>query len=87
MKAHGIAPIDLVLVNLYAFQATVDKGGDFATCIENIDIGGPSMIRRCVIVALAPPASRRRRRRRHARPPPRPRLASPSAARPRTTRP
>jgi len=47
MAAHGIAPIDLVVVNLYAFSATVAKGGDFDTCIENIDIGGPSMIRRC----------------------------------------
>ena len=40
-------PIDLVVVNLYAFEATVAKGGDFETCIENVDIGGPSMIRRC----------------------------------------
>lgn len=46
MAAHGMPPIDLVVVNLYAFEATVAKGGDFATCIENIDIGGPSMIRR-----------------------------------------
>jgi phosphoribosylaminoimidazolecarboxamide formyltransferase / IMP cyclohydrolase len=45
MKAHGIAPIDLVVVNLYPFEATVDKGADFETCIENIDIGGPAMIR------------------------------------------
>ena len=45
MAAHGISPIDLVVVNLYAFEATVAKGGDFATCIENIDIGGPSMLR------------------------------------------
>ena len=45
MAAHGIAPIDLVVVNLYAFDATVSKGADFATCIENIDIGGPSMLR------------------------------------------
>ena len=47
MAAHGIEAIDLTIVNLYAFSATVSKGGDFATCIENIDIGGPSMIRRC----------------------------------------
>jgi phosphoribosylaminoimidazolecarboxamide formyltransferase/IMP cyclohydrolase len=45
MKTHGIAPIDLLVVNLYPFEATVDKGGDFADCIENIDIGGPAMIR------------------------------------------
>ncbi len=42
---HGIAPIDLLVVNLYPFEATVAKGADFADCIENIDIGGPAMIR------------------------------------------
>jgi phosphoribosylaminoimidazolecarboxamide formyltransferase/IMP cyclohydrolase len=45
MQAHGIAPIDLLVVNLYPFEATVEGGGDFAHCIENIDIGGPAMIR------------------------------------------
>jgi phosphoribosylaminoimidazolecarboxamide formyltransferase/IMP cyclohydrolase len=45
MEAHGIAPIDLVAVNLYPFEATVAAGADFATCVENIDIGGPAMIR------------------------------------------
>src|ERR1700761_379697 len=45
MKAHGIAPIDLLVVNLYPFEATVGKGADFEECIENIDIGGPAMIR------------------------------------------
>ena len=45
MEAHGIAPIDLLVVNLYPFEATVAKGADFETCIENIDIGGPGMIR------------------------------------------
>ncbi len=45
MKTHGIAEIDLLVVNLYPFEATVDKGADFETCIENIDIGGPAMIR------------------------------------------
>jgi phosphoribosylaminoimidazolecarboxamide formyltransferase/IMP cyclohydrolase len=45
MKDHGIAPIDLLVVNLYPFEATVDKGAGFADCIENIDIGGPAMIR------------------------------------------
>src|SRR6202789_3391273 len=45
MKNHGIAPIDLLVVNLYPFEATVDKGADFEECIENIDIGGPAMIR------------------------------------------
>jgi phosphoribosylaminoimidazolecarboxamide formyltransferase/IMP cyclohydrolase len=45
MKDHGIAPIDLLVVNLYPFEATVQTGADFETCIENIDIGGPAMIR------------------------------------------
>ncbi len=45
MAEHGIAPIDLVAINLYPFEATVAKGADFATCIENIDIGGPALIR------------------------------------------
>ncbi|MFL4974031.1 MAG: bifunctional phosphoribosylaminoimidazolecarboxamide formyltransferase/IMP cyclohydrolase [Microvirga sp.] len=45
MRAHGIRPIDLLVVNLYPFEATVARGADFATCIENIDIGGPAMIR------------------------------------------
>ena len=45
MKTHGIAPIDLLVVNLYPFEATVEKGAGFEECIENIDIGGPAMIR------------------------------------------
>ena len=45
MEAHAIAPIDLLVVNLYPFEATVAKGADYDTCIENIDIGGPAMIR------------------------------------------
>ena len=45
MAAHGIEPIDLLIVNLYPFEATVARGADYATCIENIDIGGPAMIR------------------------------------------
>src|SRR3954470_14236903 len=45
MRAHGIRPIDLLVVNLYPFEATVAGNADFATCIENIDIGGPAMIR------------------------------------------
>ncbi|MDH5797203.1 MAG: bifunctional phosphoribosylaminoimidazolecarboxamide formyltransferase/IMP cyclohydrolase [Paracoccaceae bacterium] len=45
MKDHGIQPIDLLIVNLYPFEATVAKGADYDTCIENIDIGGPAMIR------------------------------------------
>src|SRR6201746_2198790 len=45
MRDHGIAPIDLLVVNLYPFEATVDKGAGFEECIENIDIGGPAMIR------------------------------------------
>ncbi len=45
MKDNGIGAIDLVVVNLYPFAATVAKGADFDTCVENIDIGGPAMIR------------------------------------------
>ena len=45
MSDHRIARIDLVVVNLYPFEATVARGADFATCVENIDIGGPALIR------------------------------------------
>ncbi len=45
MSDHGIGGIDLLYVNLYPFEAAVAGGGDFATCVENIDIGGPAMIR------------------------------------------
>ncbi len=45
MQEHGIGAIDIVVVNLYPFEATVAKGADRDTIIENIDIGGPSMVR------------------------------------------
>jgi phosphoribosylaminoimidazolecarboxamide formyltransferase / IMP cyclohydrolase len=45
MQQHGIAPIDLVAVNLYLFEATVAKGAAYDDCVENIDIGGPALIR------------------------------------------
>lgn len=45
MDEHGIGAIDIVVVNLYPFEATVAKGADRDTIIENIDIGGPSMVR------------------------------------------
>jgi phosphoribosylaminoimidazolecarboxamide formyltransferase/IMP cyclohydrolase len=45
MAEHGIAPIDLVIVNLYPFLQTVMSGADRDSIIENIDIGGPSMVR------------------------------------------
>ncbi len=45
MQAHGIVPIDLVVVNLYPFEATVAKRASFDECVENIDIGGPALIR------------------------------------------
>ena len=45
MADHKIAGIDLVVVNLYPFEATVARGADFPTCVENIDIGGPALIR------------------------------------------
>lgn len=45
MREHDIAPIDLVVVNLYPFEQTVARGGSYDDCVENIDIGGPAMIR------------------------------------------
>lgn len=45
MLAHGIEPIDLLVVNLYPFEATVERGAGFDACVENVDIGGPAMIR------------------------------------------
>ncbi len=45
MEQHGIAPIDLVAVNLYPFEATVAAGAGWEACVENIDIGGPALIR------------------------------------------
>lgn len=44
-EEHGIPPIDLLIVNLYPFEQTVARGGNFDECVENIDIGGPAMIR------------------------------------------
>ena len=44
-ETHGIQAIDMVFINLYPFEATVASGADFETCIENIDIGGPAMLR------------------------------------------
>jgi phosphoribosylaminoimidazolecarboxamide formyltransferase / IMP cyclohydrolase len=60
METHGIAAIDLLVVNLYPFEATVASGASEAQCIENIDVGGPAMIRagaknhEFVAVATAP---------------------------------
>ncbi len=45
ISEHGIAPIDLVIINLYPFEKTVRSGARFEDCIEQIDIGGPAMIR------------------------------------------
>jgi phosphoribosylaminoimidazolecarboxamide formyltransferase/IMP cyclohydrolase len=45
MLAHGIEPIDLLVVNLYPFEDTLTRSQDYDTLIENIDIGGPAMIR------------------------------------------
>lgn len=45
MVEHDITAIDLLVVNLYPFRQTLASGADFDTCIENIDIGGPAMIR------------------------------------------
>ncbi len=44
MQKHNIKPIDLLVVNLYPFEATVEKSASVSDCIENIDIGGPAMI-------------------------------------------
>ncbi|MGC6499447.1 MAG: bifunctional phosphoribosylaminoimidazolecarboxamide formyltransferase/IMP cyclohydrolase [Henriciella sp.] len=44
-QRHGIVPIDLVYINLYPFEATLAAGAGFEDCIENIDIGGPAMLR------------------------------------------
>ena len=45
MLAHNIQAIDLLVVNLYPFEATIKRGASYEDCIENIDIGGPAMIR------------------------------------------
>ena len=45
METHGIAPIDLIVINLYPFEETVVAGASFESCIEQIDIGGPTLIR------------------------------------------
>ncbi|MEP5514273.1 MAG: bifunctional phosphoribosylaminoimidazolecarboxamide formyltransferase/IMP cyclohydrolase [Bauldia litoralis] len=60
METHGIAGIDLLVVNLYPFEDTVAAGADYATAVENIDIGGPAMIRAAaknhgyVVVTVSP---------------------------------
>ena len=45
MEQHGIGAIDLAVINLYPFEEVRAKGGDYPTTVENIDIGGPAMIR------------------------------------------
>ncbi len=58
MEEQGLEPVDLLIVNLYPFEATVKKGASDKECLENIDIGGPAMIRAaaknhtCVVVCL-----------------------------------
>lgn len=61
MADHGIGAIDLLIVNLYPFEDTVAGGADYATAVENIDIGGPAMIRAAAknhgyVTVLADPA-------------------------------
>lgn len=61
MKEHEIDPIDMVVINLYPFVETMSSGADFSSCIENIDIGGPAMIRAAAknhqdVVILTDPA-------------------------------
>ena len=84
LDAYGIAPIDLLVVNLYPFEATVAAGGDYDACVENIDIGGPAMLRSAaknhafvtVVTDVEDYAAAPRRARRAPAAPP----ASPSAA-------
>jgi phosphoribosylaminoimidazolecarboxamide formyltransferase/IMP cyclohydrolase len=45
MEANAIAPFDLVVINLYPFEQVVAADSDYPTTIENIDIGGPAMVR------------------------------------------
>jgi phosphoribosylaminoimidazolecarboxamide formyltransferase/IMP cyclohydrolase len=45
LEHHAITPVDVLYVNLYPFEASVARGADFETCIENIDVGGPAMLR------------------------------------------
>ena len=45
MAAHGIAAIELVVIDLYPFEAMAAKGAEFAACIEKIDVGGPALVR------------------------------------------
>ena len=45
LKENSITPIDLLIVNLYPFEETIQKNSSYEECIENIDIGGPAMIR------------------------------------------
>lgn len=45
MQEHGIIGIDIVVINLYPFEETIAKGADYSSAIENIDIGGPAMVR------------------------------------------
>src|ERR1044071_7692276 len=65
MEQHRIKPIDLLVVNLYPFETTVAKGGSSDECIENIDIGGPAMIRAAAknhgdVVVVVEPADYRK---------------------------
>ncbi len=61
MAEHNIAPIDLVVSNLYPFEATLARGASFDDCVENIDIGGPALTRAAAknhdfVVAVTNPA-------------------------------
>jgi len=52
MEQHGIRPLDLVVVNLYPFEDTVKRGASLGEAVENIDIGGPTMMRAAAKAAL-----------------------------------
>ena len=45
MEEYAIKPIDLIVINLYPFEETLERGATFDECVENIDIGGPAMLR------------------------------------------
>ena len=56
LAAHGIDTIDLLVVNLYPFEATVARAGcTLEEAIENIDIGGPAMVRSCLLYTSPSP--------------------------------
>ena len=56
MRKHNLKEFELVVVNLYPFESTIGKTKNIDKCIENIDVGGPSMIRAAAKTSLLPPS-------------------------------